>query len=323
MRNKIKAYRLGTNISWFIFLLVLLIVMSYIYVRFTPQEDIFADVMLAVLTSILAGIITAIGCIISQYNTHKNQKFLEDIQRLGIKRLHFHKKDALITELNKHPKKIVISGYRLLLTKELTNELYAEIKKGAKVEAIITPYWSYAYQMLYPNKEYTLKNYYDLLNTIFEGVRSQKGFYNPQDDQPSDELLQYLNTEYPIIFTGKALFNDTYQFDDTFITSPYFHVTDDLDHPLHAKDFFTYEVSNPSDHLWELLHSEIEVFENDPDRYVLNWKLFYTAYQQFKSPDQQINLDDETRQFNAMLYQPEKSSNSDQESPAGTSTSAS
>lgn len=300
--KKIKAYRLGTNLIWLSILLVILIVSVIAFLKITPSTDIMGDVLITIITAVLAGLIAAIGAIISQYNTYKNQKFLDDIAHLGIKRLHFEKKKALVEAFEKNPGEVVITGYRFLLTAEIAKDIYNAVKEGTKVSAIITPYWSLSYEMLYPQKEFTIKNYYDYLHTIYEGVKKQLGLPEIPTPPQNAQLIKTLEEHYPVIFTYKAQFTDTYRFDDTFITSPYFHIKDGLDNPLHAKDFFTYEVSNPNDHLWHLLKSETAYFQGDPDRSVLDWGKFEQAYQTFQSED--YSLSQATETFSNMLKKP-------------------
>ena len=93
--------------------------------------------LLAVFTSLLVTVFTMVTDIVVTYQVRKNETFFEDMHQFGIDGLNDNKGTALHEMLIDCNKIIWITGYRLIMTEHLKNDIHEAIKRGAAVSAVI------------------------------------------------------------------------------------------------------------------------------------------------------------------------------------------
>ena len=265
---KIKAYKLTTQI-WVTIVMTIIFAVSLgtYFVPAIRHDEVMSNIMLALFTSLLVTIFTLISDIFVSYKEHKNDEYLEDMKSYGIARLHRNKKEALQNMLSDCDSMIWISGYRLILTRELIPDLTEAMRRGAKVRAVICPPWFDAYSMVYKDGGKVMDNYYEVFNSLNQ-IR------NELKEEP-------MHVE--VFFVNKPIFSDTYRVDQNLITGAYMHNVDAKYHRLMAKDFFSYEIVKKSD-LYEAVFDEfttlcVEAVE------ILDWTNMESTYARFESED--------------------------------------
>ena len=164
--EKIKAYKLQTQIWIAIFMFVIFVLSLVAYqIPSLRKNEIVSNILIALFTSLLVTVFTMITDIIVSYHSHKNEKFLEGLREFGIDNLHQNKKEALQILLAECDSMIWISGYRLILTCDIKKEIYDSIIRGADLKAVICPPWSQAFKMVYGENEKVLDNYLQVFYT--------------------------------------------------------------------------------------------------------------------------------------------------------------
>ena len=199
-----------------------------------------------------------------QYKTHENDQFLEDIHIFGIANLNNDKESLLREFLADCDKTIWISGYRLIMTNHLKSDIAQAVKRGAVVTTLVCPPWCEGFQLVYGKNEKVMDNYFEVFHAI-SAARTDK------------------SKDFPVLFTKKPLFSDTYKVDQRLVTGPYMHNKDDEYHRIMAKDFFSYNLVKKSK-LYDLVESEYRVL--CAESYLkLNWDRFDEAYRQYCESD--------------------------------------
>ena len=266
--KRMKAYKLDTQVKITVFVLVVFVLALLAY--FVPgwrADEVVSNILLALFTSLLVTILTMVTDIVVGYNKHKNDQYLEDIYQFGIETLHRDKKRALKELLAECDKRIWISGYRLILTRDIRKDIREAILRGATVTAVICPPWSQAFQMVYGENEKVMDNYLDCFYTINE-AREEMGL--PED-------------KFQIVFVDKPIFNDTYRVDMNLITGPYMHNFDAEFNRLMAKDFFSYNIVRQSK-LYQLMYEEYQTLYCEA-KWQLVWEEFVKVYNTVRTGD--------------------------------------
>ena len=266
--GRIKAYKLQTQF-WIMIIMSLIFILSLLAYQ-VPElrsDEVTANVLLALFTSLLVTVFTMLADIVVSYHSHKNEKFLEDLHEFGIQNLYQDKKEALQSLLADCDRMIWISGYRLILTNNIKKDIYDSIKRGADVRAVICPPWVPAFQMVYGSNEKVLDNYVQVFQTINKG-RKEMG--------KDEDTMQ-------VVFVDKPIFSDTYRVDQNLITGPYMHNKDEEYHRLMAKDFFSYNIVRQSK-LYQIIDGEYRTLF-DEAKWKLDWTEFEKAYQAIESGD--------------------------------------
>lgn len=266
--SKIKAYKLQTQF-WIMIIMFIIFVLSLMAYQIPElrQDEVMANILLALFTSLLVTVFTMLADIIVSYHEHKNEKYLEDLRAFGIQNLFQDKKEALQTLLADCDRMIWISGYRLILTRNIKKDVYDAILRGADVCAVICPPWELAFQMVYGSNEKVLDNYLQVFETINKG-RKEMG--------KSADHMQ-------VVFVDKPIFSDTYRIDQNLVTGPYMHNRDGEYHRLMAKDFFSYNIVKQSK-LYEIVDGEFKTLLAEA-KWKLDWDKFEEIYETIEKSD--------------------------------------
>ena len=241
--EKIKARHLESDVYAITAFTVVFIVSTWLYYYHPINSELFGEFQLAVSTSLLATIFISCVDFYTKYHSFEKAEFIENLYKFGIRNLYFSKQDVLTRHIDQAQKTIWISGYRLILTERVAENLHYARKRGVDIKMLLCPPWAYAHELVYPDVEETVNRYIRLMSMISD-----------HDDEGAGDVS--------IRFTMKPLFNDTYRCDDVIITSPYMHNRDLTYRVMTAADFFTYEVERDSK-LFELLDSEYTVLYED------------------------------------------------------------
>lgn len=266
--SKLKSYKLDVQvIIALILLLVFVLSIIFYLIPDVRGNEIAANLLLALFTSLLVSVFTLSADIIVAYNQHKNETYLENLREFGIGNLYSNKEIILREYLQDCDHLIWISGYRLILTRKLEREIGESIERGADFRALICPPWTEAFKMVYGTNEKVMDNYFIIFHSVHEARKATK------KDSRRDS----------VVFVNKPIFSDTYRIDQKLITGPYMHNRDRKYNRLMAKDFFSYDIIKQSS-LSKLINDEYEtLFGEAVSR--LDWALFEKAYVQFKTQD--------------------------------------
>ena len=241
--QRIKARHLESNVYTLIAFVVLFLVSTALYVL--VPDGVSGEIFIAVSTSLLATIFISFFDIYTGYKNFENKAFIENLYKFGIHNLHFDKADLLARLIHEAHDEIWISGYRLILTRELSLEIYEALRRGVRVRFLVCPPWETAHTLVYGDLESSLENYLALVRLLFVGGEGEGG---TRASAPGAVVMR---------FTKKPLFNDTYLVDDKIVTSPYMHNKDLTHGVISAKDFFTYELDKEY-RLYQLIKDEYE-----------------------------------------------------------------
>ena len=239
--QRIKARHLESNVYTLIAFVVLFLVSTALYVL--VPDGVSGEIFIAVSTSLLATIFISFFDIYTGYKNFENQACIETLYKFGIHNLHFNKADLLARLIHEAHDEIWISGYRLILTRELSLEIYEALRRGVRVRFLVCPPWETAHTLVYGDLESSLENYLALVRLLFVGGEGEGG---TRASAPGAVVMR---------FTKKPLFNDTYLVDDKIVTSPFMHNKDLTHGVISAKDFFTYELDKEY-RLYELVREE-------------------------------------------------------------------
>lgn len=257
---KIKAYRLKNNVIVMLFLVLIIVILLFVYISpLWKDNEVVANIALAVFTSLLATILAMCAEIYVQFKAYENDQFLEDIHTFGIANLN-QDKGALLQEfLSECDHEIWISGYRLILTDTLKSDISKAVERGAAVKAVICPPWTEAFRMVYGEHEKVMDYYFN----VFHAISMAK---------------KHSENKFEIRFIDKPIFSDTYKIDQNLVTGPYMHNRDEQYNWTMAKDFFSYILIKKSK-LYHLVETEyLTLFEEAKFR--LNWEKFDQKYQE-------------------------------------------
>lgn len=256
---RVKAYRLKNNVVVMFFLVLIIGISLVIYTSpLCRGNEVLANIALAVFTSLMATVLAMCAEIYVKFKTYENDQFLEDIHKFGIANLNQDKGNLLRTLLNECDNEIWISGYRLILSDTLADDIAEAIMRNATGKAVICPPWSEAFCMVYGENEKVMDYYYNVFHAISMAKNKSKG-------------------NFDIHFIDKPIFSDTYKIDQNIVTGPYMHNRDDKWNRTMAKDFFSYILVKESQ-LYKLVVAEYKTLFEEA-KYSLNWERFDQVYQ--------------------------------------------
>jgi hypothetical protein len=265
--EKIKAYHLKNNCIVLIVLCLIFLISFLVYLQ--PKwrnNDVIANIALACFTSLLATILAMCAEIYVQFKSSENDQFLEDIHTFGIANLNKNKEVLLRELLQDCDKEFWISGYRLILTRNLRPEIESIVKRGVKIKALLCPPWTEAFRLVYGEREKVMDNYFEVLHVI-----------------RVNQMSTTETTDYDIRFIEKPLFSDTYKVDMHLVSGPYMHNRDQKYNRIMAKDFFSYNLIKKSE-LYTIVETEYLTLMDEASL-VLDWEKFDSAYQKLCEED--------------------------------------
>ncbi|MCR4608245.1 MAG: hypothetical protein K5750_00955 [Eubacterium sp.] len=272
IRERIKAYKLDTRVCLTVWVFVAFILSLVLYcIPFFRKNEISANILLALFTSLLVTICTCVIDIQVDYSKHKSDVFLDHMYQFGIGSMTRKKREVLQDLLKDCDKLIWISGYRLILTRELKDDIAKAVIRDAEITAVICPPWTEAFKMVYGENEKVMDNYYQVLHSIYKARVECK-----KDGERYDD-------EFKILFVNKPLFSDTYRVDQNLITGPYMHNSDPDYHRMMAKDFFSYTIVRDTE-LYDIVDGEFKTLCNEAI-YKLDWRKFEEAYETVENSD--------------------------------------
>ena len=267
--QKIHAYKLEPQIAVVGIVIVIFFVSFFLYhIPYLSNNEVASNLLLAIFTSLLVTVFTMVADIVVSYRSHQNETFFEDMHEFGIGSLNGDKETALREHLKECDKVIWISGYRLIMTEHLKNEIHDDILRGAPVYAVICPPWTDAFKMVYGTNEKVMDYYFK----VFGSMLSAKNDAHRKDD------------ELEIHFLNKPIFSDTYRVDQHLITGPYMHNKDPEFKKMMAKDFFSYNVVRESS-LYQIINEEFLMLFSDESQWQLDWTKFEKAYKKYDDED--------------------------------------
>ncbi|MCR5716433.1 MAG: hypothetical protein K6G23_06290 [Lachnospiraceae bacterium] len=265
---RIKAYHLHSQVYVTLLMVAIFILSLIVYcIPSVRYHEVLSNLMLALFTSLLVTIFTTIADLYISYKNHRSDEYLEDMRQYGIANLHRDKKKALQTMLSDCDKTIWISGYRLILTRDLIPDIEAAIGRGAKVTAVICPPWNAAYDMVYGDSGKVMDNYFKVFHAIHRACIEHS----------------FSVADFQVYFINKPIFSDTYRVDQNLITGPYMHNRDREFQRLMAKDFFSYDIVRQSS-LYSAVNDEFATLCDEAEE-VLDWTLMEEQYQRFEKED--------------------------------------
>ena len=264
----IKAYKLDTQVIIGIILIMIVIVSVVVYLQPSfRNNEVISNIVLALFTSLLVSIITIFVDVITAFNKDKHEKYIESLRTFGIGNLYLNKQDLLKELLSDCDSRLWISGYRLIMTYNLREEIYQAVKRGAVFRGVICPPWTEAFKMVYGASEKVVDNYLEVFHLVHKAC---------DESGRSD-------TENCVVFVNKPIFNDTYRVDQQLVTGPYMHNTDERYKRLMAKDFFSYDIIRDSK-LSKLMTEEYETLFSEAET-KLDWEKFEEVYDDIKNSD--------------------------------------
>ena len=264
----IKAYKLDTQVIIGIILIMIIIVSVVVYLQPSfRNNEVISNIVLALFTSLLVSIITIFVDVITAFNKDKHEKYIESLRTFGIGNLYLNKQDLLKELLSDCDSRLWISGYRLIMTYNLREEIYQAVKRGAVFRGVICPPWTEAFKMVYGASEKVVDNYLEVFHLVHKAC--------DESGRP--------DTENCVVFVNKPIFNDTYRVDQQLVTGPYMHNTDERYNRLMAKDFFSYDIIRDSK-LSKLMTEEYETLFSEAET-KLDWEKFEEVYDDIKNSD--------------------------------------
>ncbi|GFN33488.1 hypothetical protein [Paenibacillus xylaniclasticus] len=266
--NKLQAYKLHNNVYAVLMLGISVVGCFVIYVSPLQEIRLVPELSLAIATSLLASIFSIIADIYVKYKSHENDMLLEGIHEFGISDLHFNKKQLLEQLLNSCDKEVWMSGYRLIMTSNITASLPRPIHQGAKIKILISPPWLEGFKLVYGENDRVIDNYCKVFNAISKACI---------------EAELSIEQVCEVRFTKKPLFSDTYKVDSHIVTGPFMHNRDEDNHRITANDFFTYNLIKQS-RLYELVEKEYLTLWEEADC-ILEWDRYLPAAEQIRIND--------------------------------------
>lgn len=266
--QKLQAYKLHNNV-YVVFMLAASVLGSIVvYISPLRESRFVPELALACATSLLASIFSLVSDIYVKYRNQENDRLLEGIHEFGINDLHFNKQLLLEHLLKTCDKEVWISGYRLILTSQISASLSQAIKQGAVIKILISPPWLDGFQLVYGENDRVIDNYCKVFSTIEKACR--------EAGRPVEQICE-------VRFTRKPLFSDTYKVDLNIVTGPYMHNWDEDDHRITANDFFTYNLIKKS-RLYNLVENEYMTLWEEVES-LLVWENYAKASEQIRIED--------------------------------------
>lgn len=268
--EKMEAYHLKNNILVIILLVIITVVsiLFYMIPSFRANE-VLANIALAVFTSLLASIVALTAEVYVAYKDSEKDQFLEDIHTFGIANLNRNKEEALKELLQDCDKEIWISGYRLIMTVNLKEDIAnAMSNHGVKVRLLACPPWENAYQLVY-GEDKVMDNYFKVFYTLFLAEKDYR-------KEKNEKLVE-------IRFVDKPIFSDTYRIDQRLVSGPYMHNRDKYSKKIMAKDFFSYNLVKKSP-LYDLVDEEFRTLWDEAYQEV-DFDRFEEVYHRYATSD--------------------------------------
>lgn len=271
--QRLKARKLDSQFIIAILVLILFVISFALYwMPFSRNSEVVSELIIALFTSLLVSEFTILVDITVEFIKNKNETYLEDLREFGIGSLYTDKGKALQEALADCDGQIWVSGYRLILTYNIRNEIYEGLMRGASIKLLICPPWSEGFRLVYGENEKVINNYYEILNLINKARKNMQ----ETDKRKND-------TYYEVHFINKPLFSDTYRVDQKIITGPYLHNKDEEYNRIMAKDFFSYNIERES-RLYKLVENEYLTLCDEAEE-ELDWDIFEKSYIEMKESD--------------------------------------
>lgn len=272
-RKKLEAYHLSQQVVVITVLVLVTIASAAVYmIPDVRKNEIAANLLLAVFTSLMASIVAITVETYVSYKAAEKDEFIEDLHTFGIARLNHNKEEALRKLLFTCDKELWISGYRLIMTANLRHDIAAAIEHhGVNVRILVCPPWSEAFHLIY-DEDKVMDHYFEIAHTLY---RAQQHYYQQTGDRHKAKI-EFRTVRRPI-------FNDTYKVDTRFVTGPYMHNKDKDNKKITAKDFFSYDVMERST-FYTLVKDEFEGLWMEADS-VLDLAALEEQYQQYRNSD--------------------------------------
>lgn len=267
IKERLEAYHLKNNVYVVGVLIVITVISVAIYMIPSFREnDVVANISLAVFTSLLASIVAISAELYVQFKSCEKDEFLQDIHTFGIENLNKNKEEALRELLKECDKEIWISGYRLIMTEALKEDIAKVIvEHGVRVKLLACPPWEQAYELVYGNDK-VMDNYFKLFHELCKAEK----------EYGQEKLVE-------IRFVRKPIFSDTYKIDQKLISGPYMHNKDSDNNKITAKDFFSYNLVKKSP-LYDLIESEFLALWDEAET-ILDTREFENIYELYVKQD--------------------------------------
>lgn len=277
-KEKLEAYHLVNTMYVIVVLGIITLLSIILYANpIIRKNEIWGNIALAVFTSLLASIVAISAELYVQFKASERDLFLEDIHTFGIASLNQNKEVALRDMLKECDNEIWISGYRLIMTEHLKEDIAkAVVEHGVKVKLLACPPWEVAYQMVF-GKDKVMDNYYKVIHAIRS---AEKKYY---DNMPHSSKIPLLEVR----FVNKPIFSDTYRVDQNLITGPYMHNINEENQRIEAKDYFSYNVATKSP-LYGYITDEFHMLWESASKdagFILNLEEFDKAYDMYLASD--------------------------------------
>ena len=275
LKEKLKAYHLEDQIRVIVVLVILTVLALLLYCLPEVRErPIAQEIMIAVFTSFMVTIIAMLSEVFFAYKNSARDKLISDVHSFGIESLNKNKETAIREELETCGKELWISGYRLIMTRNLMNDISRAVaENGVDVRVLLCPPWSEAYRLVYDEKG-VVDNYFEIFNRLF----------NSQEESKKN-LTMAKTADIQIRFTKYPLFSDTYKVDDKFITGPYMLNRDKYNNHITAKDFFSYNITDSKSRLFNLVKDEFESIWDSPENTTISREDFKRIYEEYQEKD--------------------------------------
>lgn len=279
---RIKAYKLSNQVFITLALFVCSVFSLFIYeIPEVNEHPVLSIIFLTLFASLLVTVFTNMVDIYVNYDHHKRDTFLEDIEGFGIINLYSNKTGIVRDMIKNCEGKIWFCGYRMILMDELKFDIQDAIKKDQNISitAVLCPPWSKTYKLIY-GEDTTIQNYRHVFNAIVQGCRKEEGI----------DLDRLKNIK--IYFVDKPIFNDTYLVDKNLLTGSFMNNKDPYYNRLSAKDFFSFSVK-PKSKLYELVLDECRTLEEEA-YCSLNWGKYIAMEENLTKDDSDWSIIEKT-----------------------------
>jgi len=224
--NNLNDY--SVKILYIVGLITLFLLCFWVFILWSRKNDLpwYTDLLSGGTTSFFFAFIIMFFQNRFQQLVYARDSFYKSIKRYGIKDMHHDKKTVLSNWIKDAEKEIYITGYRLIITFDLLNDLIYALNKSKEltVKILTCPPWTDTYKKIFDD-DYSI-NYLLIFKKLKENILD------------FDKRISFK-------YTDKPLFNDTYIVDDHLITSPYVHNKNKTNERLGvitADKFFSLEI---------------------------------------------------------------------------------
>jgi hypothetical protein len=214
-------------------LITVLLLCFWVYTLWSRQGNLpwYADLLGGSTTSFFVAFVVMYIQNLHQKKINERNDFFRSLKEHGIENMHHNKKDVLTAWIKNANNEIYITGYRLILTLSLLDDLLDALSRNKKLEVklLACPPWTDTYKKIFGDDDASI-NYLSLIKKL--------------KDKVSD-----FEDRVDIRFTDNPLFNDTYIIDNHLITSPYVHNrvnTESTSNIITADRFFSLEITDNS-----------------------------------------------------------------------------